>query len=209
LHGDDPEAAAAAPGLSHGQCGAVERRYGSPRGVPGIAGLPGTEQAAPHGAPQSVGAHEKIAIRSRAASESRAYEGAVVFHAAEFVPGMQAGRVECHCQGAEQLGAVRYSHAPDCRIGGDLEQSLSTPVSEPPLYRGLGRRPNGGTQTQGIEGSNRIRHEADTGADFPQLRSLLIHVGIEPGPFERNRRRQAADAASDDEDSHSPSKTDC
>jgi hypothetical protein len=57
-------------------------------------------------------------------------------------------------------------------------------------------------QAETAQDPHRVRPDGDCRADFQKRRSLLEHARPEPLAPQRQRRRQPADAATDDHDPH-------
>ena len=72
-----------------------------------------------------------------------------------------------------------------------------------------GQRPHAGRgelvgEPEPVQDARGVRADLDAGADLAQRRRLLVDMDVEARPQQRQRRRQAADAAADDADPAEP-----
>src|ERR1700719_618549 len=73
-------------------------------------------------------------------------------------------------------------------------------IHQPQLIDINGHAARGFADAEIVEGMKRIRPQLNAGADFAERRSLFEHDGPEALWREAERRREAADAAADDQD---------
>ncbi len=172
----------------------------------GEARLVGAEQRSAHGGVDAISADQRVGLDHGAVGEPRLDPVATIGHVDQAVTEMNAlGRNGCG-QRRQQVGPVHLVvRKPERRLQrlGQRRPQQRPPVVPPALMPRQRFHPGPGQrfgEPQTVQHAGGVRTDLDAGPHLPELRRPLVHLDVEPGAQQRQRRRQTADAAADDRD---------
>jgi hypothetical protein len=175
-------------------------------GASGEGGVLRPEQQFADGRVDPVGADQEVDLDRRAVLERRSDPVAVLGQAEEPMAGVQALGRERAGERAEQVGAVhlvvREAEGPDDGVAqvGAQQRAPVVPAALVPGERAHAHPRQVLGEAQAMQDPRGVGADLDPGADLADGRRALVDVHVEAGLQQRQRRRDPADAATDDRD---------